>query len=75
MHQHTNKYTQMDVNNNSTRQQIIAMEVGDTLAFPLVERGYTTIRSYASDLSFLYFRRYKTHKNRETRCVEITRVQ
>lgn len=51
------------------------MEVGDTLAFPLVERGYTTIRSYASDLSFLYFRRYKTHKNRDTRCVEITRVQ
>lgn len=65
----------MDLKNNSTRQQIIAMEVGDTLAFPLDVRGYSTIRAYASDLSFLYFRRYKTHRNRDTRQVEITRVQ
>jgi hypothetical protein len=65
----------MDVKNNSTRAQIVAMEIGDTLAFPLGERGYQTIRSYASDLSFLYFRRYKTHRDREARQVVITRVQ
>ena len=75
MHQHTNKYSDMDVNNNSTRQQIIAMEVDQTLSFPLTQRGWTTIRAYASDISFMLMRRYKTHRNRETRCVEITRVQ
>lgn len=75
LHQHLNKYSKMNVNNNSTRQQIIAMEVGDTLAFELGQRGWTTIRAYASDISFMLMRRYKTHRNRETRCVEITRVQ
>lgn len=65
----------MEAKNNSTRARIVAMEVGDTLAFPLEERGYNTIRSYASDLSFLYFRRYKTHRDREAREVVITRVQ
>lgn len=65
----------MDLKNNSTRQQIIDMEPGQVLSFPLQQRGYSTIRSYASDLSFMLLRRYKTHRNRETRCVEITRVQ
>ena len=65
----------METKNNSVRGQIIAMEVGDTLAFPVDVKGYATVRAYASDLSFLYFRRYKTHRDRETRQVIITRVQ
>ena len=37
------------------------------------EVGYTTIRSYASDLSFAYQRRYKTHRNRVDRTYTIIR--
>lgn len=60
-------------NTMSIRAQVIAMEPGQTLAFPLTEKGYSTIRGYASDLSFLYLRKYSTHRNKKTRCVEITR--
>ena len=63
----------MNGNNKSMRAQIIAMEPGQTLYFPLTASGYSTARSYASDFSFAYLRRYRTKKNRETRQIEVTR--
>lgn len=52
---------------------MIAMEPGQVLRFPLEAKGYSTIRGYASDLSFLYLRKYSTHRNKATRMVEVTR--
>lgn len=63
----------MTENNKSVRAQLIDMEPGQTLCFPLEVRGYSTIRGYASDLSFLYLRKYSTHRNKATRMVEVTR--
>lgn len=50
------------------------MEKGDTLTIPISVVGYSTIRSYASDLSFAYERKYTTRRNRDTRTYTITRV-
>ena len=59
----------------SIRQQLIAMEPGEVLAFPLEASGYSTIRSYASDLSFLYLRKYSTSRDKKARVVRVTRVR
>lgn len=60
-------------NNKSMRAKMIEMEPGQVLRFPLEAKGYSTIRGYASDLSFLYLRKYSTHRNKATRMVEVTR--
>lgn len=52
---------------------MIEMEPGDILSFPLETKGYSTIRGYASDLSFLYMRKYSTHRDRVSRMVVVTR--
>lgn len=57
----------------SFRQRILDMEVGERLVIPVDSVGYTTIRSYASDLGFGYNRRYSTHRNREERTYTIRR--
>lgn len=57
----------------SFRQRIIDLEIGEELTIPVDEVGYTTIRSYASDLGFAYQRKYSTHRNREERTYTITR--
>lgn len=57
----------------SFRKRILDLGVGDVIVIPIDEVGYTTIRSYASDLSFAYQRRYKTHRNRVDRTYTITR--
>ena len=59
----------------SIRQQLIAMEPGEVLTFPLEVSGYSTIRSYASDLSFLYLRKYSTSRDKKARVVRVTRVR
>ena len=48
-------------------------EILGKLIIPVDEVGYTTIRSYASDLGFAYQRKYSTHRNREERTYTITR--
>ena len=57
----------------SFRQRILDLEIGGQIVIPVDEVGYTTIRSYASDLGFAYERRYSTHRNREERTYTITR--
>lgn len=51
------------------------MEVNDSLIIPLELYGYTTIRSYASDLGFATDRTYKTTRNRADRTYTITRLR
>ena len=59
----------------SLRAQIVEMRVGEQLTIPLTEYGYTTIRSYASDLGFAYNRKYSTKRNRQDRTYTIVRHQ
>ena len=58
----------------SFRQRIIDMGVGEEITIPVDRVGYTTIRSYASDLGFAYNRRYSTHRNRAEMTYTITRT-
>jgi hypothetical protein len=60
--------------NQSFRQRIINMEKGDTIIIPVEVVGYTTIRTYASDLGFAYNRKYTTRRNRAERTYTITRT-
>lgn len=57
----------------SLRAQIVKMGVGEQLTIPVAEYGYTTIRSYASDLGFAYNRKYSTKRNRQERTYTIVR--
>lgn len=58
----------------SLREQVLKMQVGEQLTIPVTEYGYTTIRSYASDLGFAYNRKYSTKRNREERTYTIVRI-
>ena len=58
----------------SFRERVIAMKKGDTIVISVEKVGYTTIRSYASDLGFALNRKYSTHRNREDRTYTITRT-
>lgn len=49
------------------------MQVGEQLTIPVTDYGYTTIRSYASDLGFAYNRKYSTKRNRQDRTYTIVR--
>ena len=62
-------------NNKSMRSKMIEMEPGQVLRFPLEAKGYSTIRGYASDLSFLYLRKYRTHRDKTARVIVVTREQ
>lgn len=57
----------------SLRAQIVKMQVGEQLTIPVSDYGYTTIRSYASDLGFAYNRKYSTKRNRQERTYTIVR--
>ena len=59
----------------SFRQRILNMEMGESLTIPVDEVGYTTIRTYASDLGFAYLRKYTTRRNRQERTYTIKRLQ
>ena len=61
--------------NTSFRSRVINMEKGESITIPVTEIGYTTVRSYASDLGFIYNRRYSAHRNRAERTYTITRIQ
>lgn len=58
----------------SLRSRILALGIGDQITIPVTEYGYTTIRSYASDLGFMTGNRYSTARDRETRTYTITRL-
>lgn len=57
----------------SLRAQIVKMQVGEQLTIPVTDYGYTTIRSYASDLGFAYDRKYSAKRNRQDRTYTIVR--
>ena len=59
----------------SLRAQIVKMEVNEQLTIPVAEYGFTTIRSYASELGFAYNRKYSTKRNRVERTYTITRLR
>lgn len=60
--------------NTSFRQQIIDMEKGDSITISVDVIGYTTIRTYASDLGFAFNRKYSATRNRTNRTYTITRI-
>ena len=57
----------------SLRARIIDMAPGEQITIPVSAYGYTTVRSYASDLGFAYGRIYSSSRNREARTYTITR--
>lgn len=61
--------------NTSFRSRVINMQRGESITIPVTEIGYTTVRSYASDLGFAFNRRYTAHRNRAERTYTITRIQ
>jgi hypothetical protein len=60
--------------NKSLRASILEMGIGESLSISLDSYGYTTIRSYASELGFATGRTYRTRRNREDRTQTITRI-
>ena len=58
----------------SLRARVLAMEVGESITIPVTEYGYTTIRSYASDLGFAANRKYSARRDRESRTYTIIRT-
>ena len=61
--------------NTSFRSRVINMQRGESITIPVTEIGYTTVRSYASDIGFAFNRRYTAHRNRAERTYTITRIQ
>lgn len=62
------------IERKSFRQQIIGLEKGEHITISVDVIGYTTIRTYASDLGFAYNRKYSATRNRATRTYTITRI-
>lgn len=62
------------IERKSFRQQIIDMEKGEQITISVDVIGYTTIRSYASDLGFAFNRKYSATRNRANRTYTITRI-
>ena len=60
--------------NKSLRAQVLDLAVNEELTIPVTLYGYTTIRTYASDLGFAANRKYKTSRNKEARTYTITRI-
>ena len=58
----------------SLRSRMIAMQPGDTLTVPLEKYAPTTVRSYVSDLNFLYLRKYTATRDRAARSYTISRL-
>jgi hypothetical protein len=60
--------------NKSLRASILDLAVNEEITIPINLYGYTTIRSYASDLGFAADRKFTTRRNREERTYTITRL-
>lgn len=61
------------VKNKSLRASILELAVGEELTIPVSLYGYTTIRSYASDLGFAINGKFRTKRNKVERTYTITR--
>ena len=59
----------------SLRAQVLKMEVNEQLTIPVADYGFTTVRTYASELGFAYDRKYSTKRNRVEKTYTITRVK
>ena len=60
--------------NKSLRAQVLDLEVNEELTIPITLYGYTTIRSYASDLGFAANRKFSSRRNRAERTYTIKRL-
>ena len=60
--------------NKSLSASILDLAVNEELTIPITLYGYTTIRSYASDLGFATERKFRTKRNREDRTYTVTRL-
>ena len=58
----------------SLKQAMKDLQPGDSLVLTPYQKEQTA-RSYASDLGFLLMRRYTVSRNRQTRCITVTRLQ
>lgn len=59
--------------NKSLRASILEMQVGEQLTISIQDYGYTTARTYASELGFCTGRKYRTRRNTKERTYTITR--
>ena len=64
----------MTENKKSLRDRFREMEIGETTEVCIGCYGYTTVRTYASELGFMLGRRYSVHLDRESRNYQITRT-
>lgn len=60
--------------NKSLRAQVLDLAVNEELTIPITLYGYTTIRSYASDLGFAANRKFSSRRNRAERTYTIKRL-
>lgn len=61
------------VKSKSLRASILELAVGEELTIPVSLYGYTTIRTYASDLGFAINGKFRTKRNKVARTYTITR--
>jgi hypothetical protein len=59
--------------NKSLRASILDLSIGEELTIPISLYGYTTIRSYASDLGFAINGKFRTRRNKVDRTYTIIR--
>jgi hypothetical protein len=59
--------------NKSLRASILEMGIGEELTIPISLYGYTTIRTYASDLGFAINGKFRTRRNKVDRTYTIIR--
>lgn len=59
--------------NKSLRASILDLGIGEELTIPISLYGYTTIRSYASDLGFAINGKFRTRRNKVDRTYTIIR--
>lgn len=62
------------IKNKSLRAQVLDLAVNEELTIPITLYGYTTIRSYASDLGFAANKKFSARRNREERTYTIKRL-
>lgn len=58
----------------SLKQAMKDLQPGENLVLTPSQKEQTA-RTYASDLGFIYLRRYSVSRDRQTRSITVTRVQ
>ena len=62
----------MAENMEKIRPALVALEVGDTVTFPISR--LKSVRTQASELGAIYNRQYKTQTNRENMTITVKRI-